>query len=105
MCNCVLGRGHDSLSPTLGRTERPHAGERVELPKKSSTAEKTERELAYLDAAEAFFQPEQHLEGRSRVQAYSDAMFHLHQRYPETMMPRPSMPFRYSHCPRKTMMT
>lgn len=43
---------------------------------------KTGREQAYLNVAEAFFQPEQQLRGRSRVQAYSDAMFHLHQRYP-----------------------
>lgn len=44
---------------------------------------KTAREQAYLNAAEAFYQPEQRLKGRSRVQAYSDAMLLVHQRYPE----------------------
>ena len=44
---------------------------------------KTAREQAYLNAAEAFYQPEQRLKGRSRVQAYSDAMLGVHQRYPE----------------------
>jgi hypothetical protein len=44
---------------------------------------KTAREQAYLNAAEAFYQPEQRLRNRSRVQAYSDAMLGVHQRYPE----------------------
>lgn len=44
---------------------------------------KTAREQAYLNAAEAFYQPEQRLRGKSRVQAYSDAMLSVHQRYPE----------------------
>lgn len=44
---------------------------------------KTAREQAYLNAAEAFYQPEQRLKGKSRVQAYSDAMHGIHQRYPE----------------------
>src|SRR6266481_68876 len=43
---------------------------------------KTARELAYLNAAEAFYQPEQHLGGTSRVQAYSNAMLDLHRHYP-----------------------
>jgi tetratricopeptide (TPR) repeat protein len=44
---------------------------------------KTAREAAYLNAAMAFYQPEKRLGGTSRIQTYSNAMFHLHQRYPE----------------------
>jgi tetratricopeptide (TPR) repeat protein len=43
---------------------------------------KTPREQAYLNAAEAFYEPEQRLGGKSRVQAYSDAMLQMHERYP-----------------------
>jgi tetratricopeptide (TPR) repeat protein len=53
------------------------------LEKARTLGKKSPRELAYLNAAEAFYQPEQHLKGRSRVQAYSDAMLRLHQRYPQ----------------------
>lgn len=44
---------------------------------------KDERENAYVNAAVAFFQPEQSLGRASRSQAYSRAMMHLYQRYPQ----------------------
>jgi tetratricopeptide (TPR) repeat protein len=50
---------------------------------KARMLRKSARELAYLNAVEAFYQPEARLKGTSRVQAYSDAMLHLNQRYPE----------------------
>ena len=50
---------------------------------KARLLRKSARELAYLNAAEAFYQPDERLLGKSRVQAYSDAMLHVHQRYPE----------------------
>jgi tetratricopeptide (TPR) repeat protein len=43
---------------------------------------KSIREQAYLNTAEAFFQPKEMLKSKSRVQVYSDAMRDLHQRYP-----------------------
>jgi hypothetical protein len=49
---------------------------------KARLLRKSARELAYFNAAEAFYQPDESLLGKSRVQAYSDAMLHLHQRYP-----------------------
>jgi Tetratricopeptide repeat len=53
------------------------------LKKARPLQEKTPREQAYLNAAEAFYQPERRLGGKSRIQAYSDAMLQIHQRYPE----------------------
>lgn len=50
---------------------------------KARRLRKSAREQAYLNAAEAFYQPEEQLRDKSRVRAYSDAMLHLHQRYPE----------------------
>lgn len=50
---------------------------------KASPLRKSARELAYLNAAQAFYQPEEHLRGKSRVQAYSTAMLNLYQRYPQ----------------------
>ncbi|HXB20597.1 MAG TPA: tetratricopeptide repeat protein [Candidatus Solibacter sp.] len=44
---------------------------------------KNAREVAYLNAAWKFYQPEQNLGKMSRVQIYSDAMLDLHQRYPK----------------------
>jgi tetratricopeptide (TPR) repeat protein len=49
---------------------------------KARLLRKSVRERAYLNAAEAFYQPDERLLGKSRVQAYSDAMLRLHQRYP-----------------------
>ncbi len=53
------------------------------LEKARALRKKTAREQAYLNAAEAFYQSEQRLKGRSRVQTYSDAMLGVHRRYPE----------------------
>lgn len=53
------------------------------LEKARGLRKKTAREQAYLNAAEAFYQPQERLGGTSRVQAYSDAMLLVHQRYPE----------------------
>lgn len=53
------------------------------LAKARPLREKTPRELAYLNAAEAFYQPEDRLGRTSRVQAYSKAMLDLHERYPQ----------------------
>lgn len=53
------------------------------LEKARMLRKRTAREQAYLNAAEAFYRPEQRLKGRSRVQAYSDAMLLVHQRYPK----------------------
>jgi tetratricopeptide (TPR) repeat protein len=53
------------------------------LEKARPLRKKTERELAYLNAAAAFYQPEQKLGQASRVQAYSKAMLDLHERYPQ----------------------
>ncbi|HWZ44975.1 MAG TPA: hypothetical protein VNW97_15980 [Candidatus Saccharimonadales bacterium] len=44
---------------------------------------KTERELGYLNAAAAFYQPERNLKQGSRAEAYSKAMLELHEHYPE----------------------
>ncbi|HEX3587148.1 MAG TPA: hypothetical protein VH024_14195 [Candidatus Angelobacter sp.] len=55
----------------------------VYLENARSLRRKSARELAYLNAAEAFYQPERQLAGNSRVQAYSRAMLDLHQRYPK----------------------
>jgi hypothetical protein len=53
------------------------------LNKAKPLRKKTARELAYLNAVEAFYQPEHSLGGTSRVQAYSNAMLDLHERYLE----------------------
>jgi hypothetical protein len=53
------------------------------LAKARPLREKSPRELAYLNAAEAFYQPENRLGRTSRVQAYSKAMLDLHERYPQ----------------------
>lgn len=53
------------------------------LAKARPLREKTPRELWYLNAAEAFYQPEDRLGRTSRVQAYSEAMLDLHERYPQ----------------------
>ncbi len=50
---------------------------------KAKPLKKSARELEYINAAAAFYQPEQNLGQASRVQAYSRAMFHLHQHYPQ----------------------
>ena len=50
---------------------------------KARPLRKTERERAYLNAAEAFYQPLRNLGPVSRVQAYSKAMLDLHERYPQ----------------------
>ncbi len=50
---------------------------------KARLLRKTERERAYLNAAEAFYQPVRNLGPVSRVQAYSKAMLDLHERYPQ----------------------
>jgi len=44
---------------------------------------KNEREAAYLNAAMTFFQPQENLGRVSRTQAYSTAMLHVHERYPQ----------------------
>lgn len=44
---------------------------------------KTARERAYLNAAEAFYQPDENLQSRSRKQAYSKMICHLHESYPK----------------------
>lgn len=49
----------------------------------SLALKKDEREIAYLNAAMAFYQPGESLGRASRSQAYSRAMMHLHQRYPQ----------------------
>lgn len=44
---------------------------------------KDEREMAYLNAATAFFQSRRNLGRASRIQAYSEKMLRLHERYPQ----------------------
>ena len=44
---------------------------------------KTQRELAYLNAAAALYQPERNPKHMSQVEAYSHAMLDLHEHYPE----------------------
>jgi tetratricopeptide (TPR) repeat protein len=63
------------------RTEALQRG-REYLEKGRSLKRKNERERAYLNAAAVFYQPERDL-GQSRVQAYSEAMQHLHERFPQ----------------------
>jgi hypothetical protein len=53
------------------------------LAKARALRKKSARELAYLNAAEVFYQPEQTLKKTSRMQGYSDAMRDLHRRYPK----------------------
>jgi tetratricopeptide (TPR) repeat protein len=52
------------------------------LEKARPLKKQNERERAYLNAAAVFFRPERSLGRTSRVQAYSNAMRDLHERYP-----------------------
>ena len=51
------------------------------LAKAGLLKKKTDREKAYINAAETFYQPVERLGESSRIQAYSDAMRDLHLRY------------------------
>lgn len=65
--------------PTAGTLQKG----RQYLSKARRLKKKTARELAYLQAAEAFYQPAQQLGSMSRTQAYSNAMLRIHLGYPE----------------------
>ncbi|HEY6251959.1 MAG TPA: hypothetical protein VI685_18535 [Candidatus Angelobacter sp.] len=56
---------------------------RYYLAKAGPLLRKDQRETAYLNAAIAFFQPEENLGRASRIQAYSAKMLQVHEHYPQ----------------------